>query len=68
MHAVFLSGTPRTFLHPILDSDETYSIREILWMGGIVTDLGIKQLKEKRKQLEWFAIQKQIAEFNEKYK
>jgi hypothetical protein len=55
-------------LRKLLQSDGTYSIREILWMGGVVTDLGIKQLKEKRKQLGWHAIQKQIEEFNEKYK
>jgi hypothetical protein len=50
-------------MHDILKSDGTYSIQEILWMGGIVTDLGIKQLKEKRRELEWAALRKQLNFF-----
>jgi hypothetical protein len=50
-------------LRDILESDETYSIREILWMGGIVTDLGIKQLKAKRRELKFAALRDQWKEF-----
>jgi hypothetical protein len=50
-------------LHDILDSDGTYSIREILWMGGVVTDLGIKQLEAKRRQSEWINLRNLAREF-----
>lgn len=63
LYMLYFQLVDKELLHRIIGSDGTYSIREILWMGGIVTEVGVKQLDAKRKETRYAALRKQFNEF-----